>query len=107
MTYVEFKVKDKEYKLRLNTLAIIQLEKKLGVNPILVFNNKKNSNIPAVEDMLTILEVALKQYHKDVDAFALFDEWLEDGHMVGEFTTVIVELYKSCGLFKKDENEKN
>ena len=45
MMYVEFKVKDKEYKLRLNTLGIIQLEKKLGVNPILVFSNKKNSNI--------------------------------------------------------------
>lgn len=108
MLYYEFNVGEDVYKLRLNTRAIISLEKKLKLNPVLIFMNKENQNIPTVEQMLTILEVALQEYHKDVDAYSVFDKWVESGHIVGEFTGVIVDLYRVCGLFKtEEEKEKN
>lgn len=107
MMYVEFPVGGKEYKLRLNTRAIITLEKKLGKNPIFIYMNKENRNAPTVEEMLSVLEIALKEYHADVDAYDVFDAWLAEGHVVGEFSNVIVELYKNCGLFKNEQEEKN
>lgn len=107
MLYYDFKVGDKEYKLRLNTRTLITLETKLKKNPVLIFINPENKNAPTIEQMITILEVALKEYHPDVDAYELFDEWLASGNLVGEFTQVIVDLYKLCGLIKSDEDQKN
>lgn len=106
MKYYDFKAGNETYKLRLNMRSIVSLEKKLGKNPILVFINKENNNVPTIEQMTLILEAALQEYHNDVDAYEVFDSWLEDGHIVGEFASTIIELYKLCGLFKNEE-EKN
>lgn len=105
--YYDFEVGNKTYQLRLNTRAVITLEKKLNKNPILVFINPETKNTPTIEQMLIILEVALKDKHPDVDACEVFDEWLAEGHIFGEFSRVIIDLYRLCGLFKSEEEEKN
>lgn len=107
MMYYDFDAGNNTYQLRLNTKAIITLEKKLNKNPILVFINPENKNTPTLEEMVTILEVALKDQHPEADVYKVFDEWLADGHIVGEFSKIIIDLYKLCGLFKKDDEEKN
>ena len=37
MLYTTFTVKDRDYKLRLNAKACVDLEKKLGTNPVNIF----------------------------------------------------------------------
>lgn len=107
MLYTELKVKDTEYKLRLNTRAIIVLEKKLGCNPLNIFAGINQNKIPTVTDMVTILHAALQPYHSNITiekAYDIFDEWLDDGNIASEFITVILELYKDAGLIKKEKN---
>jgi len=107
MLYVDFKAGEKEYKLRLNTRAIVELEEALGLNPILVFKNEANNNSPTTKQMVLILHAALQNYHPEIsidETYNIFDDYLADNHIVGEFAGVIVKLYKLSGLFKNEKN---
>lgn len=111
MMYYDFIAGGKEYKLRLNTRAVVLLEKQLGCNPISIFGT--GDTIPSVTTMVNILHASLQQYHHSVDmneAYNIFDAWLEDNHTVVDFISVIMELYKVSGIIKTDTNptdEKN
>lgn len=109
MLFTTFEVSGNKYKLRINTRSLIELEKALGMNPMYVFNNKENHNVPTVEQMANILYYSLNVYHSEMtldDAYRLFDEWLDEGHIYNEFVRVITEIYIVSGIFKAD-NEKN
>ena len=106
MNYVEFNVSGKEYKLRLSVRSVVALEKALGKNPIYIFMNKENNNIPTIEEMVMVLAHALKAYHPELtmdDAYDLFDKWIDEEHIMGDFVQVLTELYILSGLFKKQE----
>lgn len=108
MMYVDFYAGNKEYKLRLATREIILLEKQLGCNPLAIFGD--GDNIPTITVMVNILHASLKQYNHGItleDAFTIFDEWLEDGHTMTDFISVILEIYKVSGLIKQDNAVKN
>ena len=51
MLYYDFKAGNREYKLRLNTRNIIELEKKLGCNPLMIFG-KDGDSVPTVSAWL-------------------------------------------------------
>ena len=108
MMYVDFKVGNEEYKLRLNTRNIVTLEQKLGCNPLGVFGD---GEIPKVTKMLDIFHASLQQYQHNIkfeDAYNIFDEWLADGHTVTDFAQVILDIYKVSGIVPEDvETEKN
>ena len=107
--YMDFEAGNKSYKLRLNTRNTIELEKKLGCNPLGVFGD--GSTLPTVSQMVTILWASLQQYNHGItmnDAYEIFDSYLEDGHIMTDFFNVIVEVYKVSGLMPSEvEAEKN
>ena len=109
MMYVDFRVKDKEYKLRLNTRNTVNLEKQLGCNPLAIFGD--GEDIPTVTTMVQVLYASLISYNHGLtlnDAYDIFDNYLSDGHTVTDFITVIIDIYKVSGIIKNDdENEKN
>ena len=110
MLFYEFNVGDKEYKLRLNTKNIISLEKQLGCNPLSIFGD--GSKIPTVSVMTHILHYSLVQYQSNIsfnDACDIFDKWLEEGHSITDFITIILEIYKVSGLIGEEveDTEKN
>lgn len=105
MLYYEFKVADEVYKLRLNMRGVVALEEDLGYNPLFIFANEANKHTPTAKEMITVLAAALKEYHNGADAYAIFDNWIAEGHIINEFVEVIVKLYQNSGLFKV--NEKN
>lgn len=109
MMYVDFRVKDKEYKLRLNTRNTVNLEKQLGCNPLAIFGD--GEDIPTVTTMVQVLYASLISYNHGLtlnDAYDIFDNYLADGHTVTDFITVIIDIYKVSGIIKNDdENEKN
>lgn len=103
MLYTDFTVGDKSYKLRLNTRAIIVLEKQLGCNPIAIFGD--GEDIPTISMMVSILHASLQQYQHNItinDAYDIFDEYLAEGHAMTDFLPVIIEVYKVSGLIKTD-----
>lgn len=109
MMYYEFSAGSKEYKLRLNTRNVVELEKKLGCNPIMIFGIE-GDRIPTVSTMVVILHASLQTYNHGItlnDAYDIFDAYLEDGHTSVDFIKVIMEIYKASGIVPKEENEKN
>lgn len=106
--YYTFTVKDKEYKLRLNTKNVVELEKKLGCNPLGIFGN--GERIPTVTEMVTVLHQAMQQLEHGItlnDAYTIFDNYIEDGNTATDFIPVIVDIYKVSGIIKDEDNEKN
>lgn len=109
MNYLDFKAGSKEYKLRLNTRNIISLEKQLGCNPLAIFGS--GDTIPTITVMVKILHASLQAYHHGItleDAYDIFDQWLEEGHVMTDFIPLIIDLYKASGIIKDpDKTEKN
>ena len=108
MMYIDFQAGNKEYKLRLNTRAIVTLEKSLGCNPLSIFG--AGDTIPTITTMVSILHASLQQYQHGITmdgAYDIFDTYLED-HAVTDFIPVILEIYKNSGLIREQEKtEKN
>ena len=108
--YVDFEVKNKAYKLRLNTRNVVALEKALGTNPLNIFDLEGNT-IPSITSMVCVLHASLQQYHHGItvnDAYDIFDDYLEDGHTVDEFIYVILDIYRESGIIPKEaDTEKN
>lgn len=107
--YVEFEVGDETYKLRLGMSAIVQLEKKLGCNPMGIFGN--GDKIPTITQMCDILHASLQKYHHGCNldkARDIFEDYLSE-HSQTDFLPVILEVYKVSGIIPKDaeEAEKN
>lgn len=108
MSYYNFTVGNKEYKLRLNTRNIVELEKKIGCNPLGIFG--KGDTIPTITTMVTVLHFSLQQYNHGIsfnDAYDIFDSYLEDGNSATDFINVIVEIYKASGIINESLVEKN
>lgn len=108
MMYVDFTAGNKEYRLRLNTRNIVNLEKQLGCNPLAIFGN--GDELPTITTMVAILYASMQQYNHGITldkAFDIFDEYLED-HSMTDFLPVIIDIYKTSGLIKdEDASEKN
>lgn len=109
MMYVDFTAGNKDYKLRLSTRSTVALEKQLGCNPLAIFGD--GSTIPTMTTMVNVLHASLAQFNHGIslnDAYDIFDAYLEDGHSMTDFITVIVEVYKVSGIIPKgEETEKN
>ena len=108
MLFTNFSAGNKEYKLRLNTRNVIELEKQLGCNPLAIFG--KGDTIPTTTAMVAVLHCSLQQYQSGIkytDALDIFDAYLEDGNSATDFINVIVEVYKVSGIIKEDATEKN
>ena len=108
MMYVDFTAGNKEYKLRLNIRNTVALEKQLGCNPLMIFND--GDTIPTITTMVSVLHAALQQYNHGItlnDAYNIFEEWLNDGHTVVDFLPIIIDVYKVSGIIKQDEEVKN
>ena len=107
MLYVDFSAGNKDYKLRLNTRNLVQLEKQLGCNPLSIFG--EGEELPTVTTMVQVLYASLVQYNHGIslnDAYDIFDDYLADGHAMTDFISVIIDIYKVSGLIK-ESTEKN
>ena len=105
MLYYDFTANNKDYKLRLNVRNTIELEKKLGCNPLMVFGE---GTLPPTETLITIFHACFKQYNHGIswdDAATILDEWLEDGNNMTDFYTVLLDIFKVSGIYKEVEVE--
>lgn len=101
-----WQVGDEEFKLKLKTSTLCDLEEKLGTS---LMNVLGNGNMPALKIMLTITHYAIKDYNANIkfkDVQDLFDKYLDGGGSQLEFfTKVLMDVYKVSGFFTEAQAE--
>lgn len=105
--FYQFEVNGEIYKLRLTTMDIINLEKRIKCNPLAIFG--AGDRVPTVTEMIEILAASMQQLQHGITinkAADIFDQWLADGNTVTDFISIIVEIFKVSGMIK-EETEKN
>lgn len=110
MMYTDFHAGNKDYRLRLNTRGLVQLEKQLGINPVMAFASISEDNLPTITTMVNVLHASLQAYEHGITldkAYSIFDDYVADGHNPFEFIQVIAEIFQCSGLIPKVEDEKN
>ena len=106
MISINLVVGDKEYKCKLNTKSLVNLEKRLGMNPLNIFMNIGENNLPKLEDMLIILHESLQSLEHGIsmeDVYDIYDSFIEDGNTFVDFIPVIMDIYKTSGLIKEQK----
>lgn len=108
MNYVDFCAGGKEYKLRLTTRSIVQLEKQIGRNPLMIFGN--GEEIPTITNMVNVLYFSLQSLQNGItlnDAYDIYDTYIADGYTTTDFIKVIIDIYRASGIIPTEEAEKN
>lgn len=106
--YTTLTVKDNDYKLRLGAKACVDLEKKLGTNPVnILMAIAEKNEVPSLNTVLTIIQASLSQYNPMTfeKTYELYDKYVEDGHTMLELIPVIMEVFKVSGLIPEEVEE--
>ena len=109
MLYAIWSVGDRDYKCRLTARACVDLEKKLGENPLNVFIKMADTALPAVSDLITILHASLQSMEHGISldrTYELYDQYVDEGHSLTELIPLILDIFKVSGFFN-EEQEKN
>lgn len=111
MLYKSFTVGDKEYKARLTAKACVDLEKKMGTNPLNLFAEMANNqSVPKMEDLLTILQASLTTYQHGMtmdSVYELYDAMADDGMTIMDLIPLIMDIFKVSGFFSDDANKED
>lgn len=109
MMYEILKVNEKEYKLRLGVKETIELEKKLGCNPLVKLMEMGENNLPETEFILDVLHASLQKFNKGMTmnkVYDLYDELVDEGCTLEEFLQLIIKIFTVSGFLKQDALEK-
>lgn len=107
MRYTEFKVGDREYKLRLSTGEIVNIEKKIGGNILEIFMSR--DKIPSMEELMMVLHGALQKFHHGItlkDVYDIYDEYVDNGGTFEDLIEKIVDVFEVSGFFKEEDLKK-
>lgn len=107
MRYTEFKVGDREYKLRLSTGEIVNIEKKIGGNILEIFMSR--DKIPSMEELMMVLHGALQKFHHGItqqDVYDIYDEYVDNGGTFEDLIEKIMEVFEVSGFFKAEDLKK-
>lgn len=108
MLYTTITIKNRDYKARITAKACVDLEKKLGTNPLNIFIGMAQGeaiNLPSLGEMLTILHASLQAYEHKItmdDVYELYDSFVEEGHNYTELMPIIFDIYKVSGLIPEE-----
>jgi hypothetical protein len=108
--FIELTIGNETYKLRLTTRTSIALEKALGYNPISMFMDMDNGNMPKMTDMLIILHSMLQSLNHNINmdkTYDLFDQYVADGHNLFDLVPVFIEVFQESGYMAKSNDIEN
>lgn len=106
MRYTELKVGDKEFKLRLTTGEMVNIEKKIGGNVLDIF--MKENKIPTMSELLLVLHGSLQKFQHGItlpDTYNLYDEYVDNGGTFENLIELIMDVFEVSGFFKKEQLE--
>ena len=103
--FAYWEVGGKEYKLKLTTAVICQLEDKFKCNLMNILSNY--GGMPPLAMMLTIAQGAMKTWEhgiKYTDVQNMFDKYCEDGGTQLSFlTNILIPIFTVSGFFSEDQ----
>ena len=95
-----------DYKLKLTTADICQLEEKWGRG---LFNVMMAGDIPALGVMLTVVQTAVKRWNHGIkfsQVQTMFDQYVEEGgSLLSLFTDVVMPTLSVSGFFTQSQRE--
>lgn len=104
---VTIEIKGQEYKLRLTTMGVLNLEEKLGRNPVDVYVQLGDGQIPKIKDIVFIIHQALQPYNSNMNlekAAMLLDDYVSEGNSIFDLlNNQIYKLFQEAGLLAKEE----
>mgnify|MGYP006908824005 CR=1 FL=1 len=109
MLFHTITIKDKDYKARLTARALVELEKKMGTNPVNVFIKMGQSEgyMPETSDLILILHASLQAMEHGITldkTYELFDEMMDEGKSIVDLVNLIVEIFKVSGMYPDNED---
>lgn len=108
MLYTTLKVKDSEYKARLDAKALVRLEQRLGKNPLNIFMTISDDELPKISDVFVILHESLQTYQHDItmdDIYGIYDNYTEDGGDLITLINFIVSVFRESGFMPKEKKK--
>lgn len=101
---ITLKVNDKEYKLRLTSRAIRDLETAEKKSIIKVFTSMEEGSL--LDPILKVLYYALKSNHPELkydDVYTIYDDLVEyEGYTVDDTRDLIEKVLATAGLVNKE-----
>ena len=108
MPWAIWEVGGREYKLKLNTPEILELEKKYKTNLMNIIGSDKGG-MPALTVMLDITHAAMKPFEHGIkmqDVIALFGKYeAEGGSQLEFYTKVYMNIFAVSGFFSTSLTE--
>lgn len=104
------KVNNKTYQLRLTTKGCVNIEQRIGQNPLNVFMAAAENNMPKMSDLMIILHECLNACNHGIkidDVYNIYDKYCEEG---GDFVSLIellISVFEDAGFIPKGEDAKN
>lgn len=108
MLYTTLTIGEKDYKCRLTAKACVDLEKKMGTNPLNIFAKiavNGEQSIPELSDLIVILHASLQAYEHGITidkCYDLYDSFVDDGNTMLDLIPIILEIFKVSGFFKEE-----
>lgn len=115
MLYYTWIIKDKEgntkreLKLRLTSRSCVELETRIGGNPLNELMLVESGKLPTTRFIAENLKASLQRFEHgfgEAEVYDLIDEYIEDGGTLIEIVPVLIEVYKVSGFFKTPEKKK-
>ncbi|MDE7433178.1 MAG: hypothetical protein K2N34_14865 [Lachnospiraceae bacterium] len=107
MNFAYWKVGECNYKLKLKTKSIENLENRYRTNLVNLMGNE--AGMPPLKTMLEITHEAMKEWYHGVkyeNVVALFDRYInEGGSQLSFYTNVFIGIYIASGFFSKEMAE--
>ena len=108
MTKIE--INGEAYPLRLTTTNLIDIEEKLGYNPIEIFMGMRADKLPKLKDMLIVLHGSLQSLNHGINFIKtceLFDKWCQEGHNQFDLIPLFLDVFTESGFLNGEEEEES
>lgn len=106
MNFYTLNIGDREFDARLSTRDVVNLEKKLGTNPLNILMSMQEGGLPQTGVLLTIVQAAAKEGGKTLKMdlwFDLYDEFVAEGKSITDLLEIVVEIFQVSGLIPEEE----
>lgn len=94
----------KEYQARLDIKGCLELERKLGENPLNILTVVKQEKLPKIDDLITIIHQSLIQMNHGIKHDDVIDMWAADGADLNKLLMDVITLFKDSGLVREEDN---
>ena len=102
------KLKNETYQLRLTTKGCVNIEQRIGQNPLNIFIQASENKMPKIGDLMVILHECLNSTNHGIkidDVYNIYDKYCEEG---GDYMTLIellVGVFEDAGFVPKEESK--